>query len=499
MPTSDLVLYTTPSGEVRIDVVVQAESVWLTQGQMAELFEVQVPAISKHLKNIFDSSELDPGAVVSEMERTAADGKRYSTRHYHLDAIIAVGYRVNSRAATQFRVWATATLRGLRGVAPVSDKPNPGQTFLFGPPPPKPPPLPRWWRLRILDLPATESGLARLTELAAQVLARDWRFLAALEEHLDLDHEEAQEGPIARFIALEQDSLDLLLGLRGGHVEAVEIEEELAGLQQHEEERLTLRDAILEALSDEVRGAVLHYERHHPVHPLTVERRAAEIELETADAAGELVDLVFDPDGSFHFRTGEEGGASIMAGIDLDELEAEAGLIGPGMVSELVRSMELEHREEQESRSLPKQARLSTLLKGLPIQWLDAVGLHLGLPTDGLRKEREHTIAAQLTQPETLLNLLAELERDELELLSDVLDDDGVSPVGLYRSRCWFDQDEDGFFWVDRPPVSVPGLLRLRGFLFVGTWQFGDRQQRAFMIPREMRELLASLLEARLA
>ncbi len=111
MPTADLVLYTTPSGEVRIDVVVQAESVWLTQRQMADLFEVQVPAISKHLKNIFDSGELDPSAVVSEMERTAADGKRYATRHYHLDAIIAVGYRVNSRAATQFRIWATATLR----------------------------------------------------------------------------------------------------------------------------------------------------------------------------------------------------------------------------------------------------------------------------------------------------------------------------------------------------------------------------------------------------
>jgi hypothetical protein len=111
MPTSDLVLYTTPSGEVRIDVVVQAESVWLTQRQMADLFEVQVPAISKHLKNIFDSGELDPSAVVSEMERTAADGKRYATRHYHLDAIVAVGYRVNSRAATQFRIWATATLR----------------------------------------------------------------------------------------------------------------------------------------------------------------------------------------------------------------------------------------------------------------------------------------------------------------------------------------------------------------------------------------------------
>ncbi len=381
----------------------------------------------------------------------------------------------------------------------MSDNPGPGQTSLFGPPPPKPPPLPRWWRLRILDLPARESGLARLTELAAQVLARDWRFLAALEEHLDLDHEEAQDGDITRFVALEQNSLDLLIGLRGGHVEASEIEEELAELRQHESERLSLRNAILEALSKDVRESVLHYERHHPVHTLTVERRVAELELEQADAAGELVELVFGPDGSMRFLADGADGASIVEGFDLDALAAEAGLIGPSMVSELVLTMEIEHREEQERHPLPKQARLATLLRGLPVQWLDAVGLHLGLATDSLRKERERTIATQLGQRTTLKNLLNELERDELDLLHDVLDDDGVSPVGLYHSRSWFGQDEDGFFWADRPPVSVPGKLRRRGLLFVGEWRFDDRPQRAFMVPRELRELLCAALEAKLA
>lgn len=379
----------------------------------------------------------------------------------------------------------------------MSDSPGPGQTSLFGPPPPKPPPLPRWWCLRILDLPATESGLARLTELAAQVLARDWRFLAALEEHLDLDHEEAQEGDITRFIALEQNSLDLLIGLRGGHVETSEIEEELAELRQHEGERQSLRNAILETLSNEDCEPVLHYERHHPVHTLTVERRVAELELEQAATAGEPLELVVEPDGAIHFPAGEDG-PSMVASFNLDELAAEAGLIGPSMVSELVLAMELEHREEQERRSLPKQARLSTLLKGLPVQWLDAVGLHLGLATDGHRKERERAIAARLRQRTTLMNLLNELERDELDLLHDVLDDDGVSPIGLYHGRSWFGQDEDGFFWADRPPGSVPGRLRLRGLLFVGEWRFDDRPQRAFMAPRELRELLSAALEAKL-
>ena len=87
------------------------EFLWLTQAKMAELFEVQKAAISKHLKNIFTSGELQEEAVVSKMETTAADGKRYNTSYYNLDAIIAVGYRVNSKKATMFRIWANRVLK----------------------------------------------------------------------------------------------------------------------------------------------------------------------------------------------------------------------------------------------------------------------------------------------------------------------------------------------------------------------------------------------------
>ena len=108
---SDLIFYRTPEGDRKIEVVYRDEDFWLTQKALANLFAVGVPAVSKHLKNIFDSGELIEDSVVSILETTAADGKHYSTRFYNLDAIIAVGYRVNSYQATQFRIWATKTLR----------------------------------------------------------------------------------------------------------------------------------------------------------------------------------------------------------------------------------------------------------------------------------------------------------------------------------------------------------------------------------------------------
>jgi len=110
---SDLVLYRSPKGVVKVGVLVRDETVWLTQQALSELFAVGVPAIAKHLKNIFESGELEPSSVVSILETTGPDGKNYQRQWYHLDAVIAVGYRVNSYEATQFRVWATGVLREL--------------------------------------------------------------------------------------------------------------------------------------------------------------------------------------------------------------------------------------------------------------------------------------------------------------------------------------------------------------------------------------------------
>lgn len=109
--TAEFLIFTSASGENSIEVKVFEESVWLTQTMIAQLFDVQRPAITKHLKNIFDSYELDENSVSSILEHTANDGKTYNTKYYNLDAIISIGYRVNSKKATQFRQWATSVLK----------------------------------------------------------------------------------------------------------------------------------------------------------------------------------------------------------------------------------------------------------------------------------------------------------------------------------------------------------------------------------------------------
>ena len=113
----EIIFYKTDSGNVKVEILLQNENLWLTQAKIAELFDVGVPAISKHLKNIFAEGELNYDVVVSKMEITtkhgAIEGKTQTKTvdFYNLDAIIAVGYRVNSKKATQFRIWANKILK----------------------------------------------------------------------------------------------------------------------------------------------------------------------------------------------------------------------------------------------------------------------------------------------------------------------------------------------------------------------------------------------------
>ena len=108
---TEFLLYTTPNGKVKVEIFLRDENIWLTQKRIAELFGVRIPAVNKHLTNIFESGELDEKAVISILEITAEDGKKYKTKFYSLDAILSVGYRVNSAQATQFRIWATERLK----------------------------------------------------------------------------------------------------------------------------------------------------------------------------------------------------------------------------------------------------------------------------------------------------------------------------------------------------------------------------------------------------
>lgn len=109
--SAEFLLYTTPDGRVKVDVILSDDTVWLSQKRLAELFGMDRSVITKHLKNIFEEGELAEDSVCAKFAHTAEDGKTYQTNFYHLDAIIAVGYRVNSYQATQFRIWATRTLK----------------------------------------------------------------------------------------------------------------------------------------------------------------------------------------------------------------------------------------------------------------------------------------------------------------------------------------------------------------------------------------------------
>ncbi len=122
---SQIILYTTPDGDIKIDTILQDETIWLNQSAIAELFDVKIPAVSKHLKNIFESGELDKKVVVSILENTtkhgAIEGKtqKKEVKYYNLDVVIAVGYRVNSKRATQFRSPLTSASQTCSQFAPL--------------------------------------------------------------------------------------------------------------------------------------------------------------------------------------------------------------------------------------------------------------------------------------------------------------------------------------------------------------------------------------------
>jgi hypothetical protein len=131
MKTNELILYTSSLGNVKVEVTYVDNSFWLTQKAMSALFGVEVPAISKHLKNIFENQELEQNSVISKMETTATDGKTYNTTFYNLRAVLAVGYRVNSAEATEFRKWATETLQEyvIKGFVMDDDRLKSGKQF----------------------------------------------------------------------------------------------------------------------------------------------------------------------------------------------------------------------------------------------------------------------------------------------------------------------------------------------------------------------------------
>jgi hypothetical protein len=131
MEKFEILLYSTPEGKATIEVFFENETFWLSQKKIAELFNVDVRTVSEHLQSIFKSKELDADSVIRKIRITAADEKNYNTQFYNLDAIIAVGYRVNSQEATRFRIWSTKVLREfiIKGFVLDDERLKQGKTF----------------------------------------------------------------------------------------------------------------------------------------------------------------------------------------------------------------------------------------------------------------------------------------------------------------------------------------------------------------------------------
>ena len=124
--SSEIIIYNSPNGETQIDVQFEGETFWLNLNQISKLFEKDKSVISRHFKNIFESEELTRNSVVAFFATTANDGKTYNVEYFNLDAILSVGYRVNSKQGTQFRQWATQRLRDY-----LITKPNYFPSFFF--------------------------------------------------------------------------------------------------------------------------------------------------------------------------------------------------------------------------------------------------------------------------------------------------------------------------------------------------------------------------------
>ena len=128
---TDFLLYTTPNSDIKVETYLHNETLWLPQKRIAELFGVDRTVVTKHLKNIFESKELEESSVSAKIAHTAEDGKKYNTKFYNLDAILSVGYRVNSLQATQFRIWATKILKEfiIKGFAMDDERMKNGRYF----------------------------------------------------------------------------------------------------------------------------------------------------------------------------------------------------------------------------------------------------------------------------------------------------------------------------------------------------------------------------------
>lgn len=218
---SEFIFYQTEDNQTRLQVRLEGETVWLTQAQMAELFQTTIPNVSMHIRNVFAEGELQAGSVIKDFLTTAADSKKYATKFYNLDVIISVGYRVKSHRGTQFRIWATQRLREyiVKGFTMDDERLKAGKTAYFDE-----------LLARIRDIRASEKNFYRkILDIYATAADYDpkaeisYDFFATVQNKL---HYGVHGRTAAELIAERADAAKPNMGLtawKGGRIQKAEV------------------------------------------------------------------------------------------------------------------------------------------------------------------------------------------------------------------------------------------------------------------------------------
>ena len=351
------------------------------------------------------------------------------------------------------------------------------QMGLFGEIKPAKPKI-RPWRQTKLDLrgPRTPFDLSdpnsvgHAAEVLFDVLGRSREFSRACE----LRNLPPDDAWIEEFAEVDGKVMAafVLLRLASDQIEDLE-SEVLADARKAAARMAELRIELLESVDAEALDDFFKTESRVRTDEAALWREIGRIELGFAEEFG-LLGEVEMPD------SGLSG-----------EITSDHGLILPGHLDDLMDGFLYEMKEEQDSKPLPKQGKLATLLKSIPVVWLDAVAQCLDVEIEGSRKDREKKIAETLCDPATLRQIVeSSLEPAEREILDRLLGTDGKrSAETIYRE--YGDDEDDGWFWHEEPPTSNLGRLRLHGLVFVGeTVTYG----RTAMIPKELRAPLGEIL-----
>jgi hypothetical protein len=332
-----------------------------------------------------------------------------------------------------------------------------------------------WRTVEEPDL-AGNDVLELLTAFHLDFLRRNEEFLSALMfAGVDLHSPEVQQFQDDTFAVLANYAF-----LVDNRVQVDEARELLSIARSTEEELASARREILEQLPAQQLQRFLNAESAVSIPDATIESRLMPI----VEHILMEIDLALE--------------AQLRPAADAaDPLRAHTtpeGIMLSGAIDSLVQMSTAAMRDEQEKKPLPARAGLHTLLKGLPVVWLDAVCRSLEVELDGNRSQREHAVAALLENREYLESLVANrLSKPERDLVCYLLDNDGRVKASSVTRKFGSDE-EDGWFWIEQPPTSTLGRLRMNGLVYVGRSQHGQRMYRTAVVPKELRQPLNEIL-----